>query len=157
MNQLQPTYTVAVAGLGKRGTHHAEAVSKNPRFKLVGVCDIDQSRAEAAQQKFGVERAHINAGQMLADTQPDVFIFCTLPQLRLPLIQAGCWRNRPAERPLASALELGVLLAAFKVTSSHTIPPELRLDALLSFAGTHGIHFGAGLLRLVSERLDEAE
>ena len=35
-----------------------------------------------------------------------------------------------AERPLASALDLGVLVAAFKVTSPHTIPPDLSLDAL---------------------------
>ena len=34
-------YRVAVAALGKRGMHHAAAVKNNPRFELVGVCDID--------------------------------------------------------------------------------------------------------------------
>jgi hypothetical protein len=38
MSPAQKTYTVAVAGLGKRGTHHADAISKNRRFKLVGLC-----------------------------------------------------------------------------------------------------------------------
>ena len=48
MPNLQKTYSVVVAGMGKRGTHHAEAVAKNQRFKLVGLCDIDQGRLDAA-------------------------------------------------------------------------------------------------------------
>ncbi len=89
MSPMQKTYTVAIAGLGKRGTHHAEAVAKNPRFKLVGLCDIDPARLETARQKFGVEHVSTEATQLLAATRPDVFIFCTLPQIRLPLITAG--------------------------------------------------------------------
>jgi len=38
---MSTTYTVAVAGLGKRGVHHADAVARNARFKIVGLCDID--------------------------------------------------------------------------------------------------------------------
>jgi len=41
-------YTVAVAGMGKRGMHHADAVAKNPRLRLVGLCDLDQARLDAA-------------------------------------------------------------------------------------------------------------
>ena len=54
-----------------------------------------------------------------------------------------------ARRPLSSALELGALVAAFKVTSPHTIPPDLSLDALVSFAHEHGVAFGEGLRRLL--------
>ena len=50
-----------------------------------------------------------------------------------------------ASRPLASAVELGALVAAFKVTSPHTIPPDLSLDAVLDFAREHGVVFGEGL------------
>ena len=52
MSNTSKTYTVAIAGLGKRGTHHAEAFSQNPRFQLVGLCDIDQERLEAAAERF---------------------------------------------------------------------------------------------------------
>ncbi len=97
---MQKTYTVAIAGLGKRGTHHAEAVARNPRFKLVGLCDIDPARVEAARQKFGVEHIHTEAAELLRATRPDVFMFCTLPQVRLPLIAAG--------------VEAGVKLIAFE-------------------------------------------
>jgi len=40
----EPTYIVAIVGLGKRGRHHAAAFHANPRFKVVGICDIDESR-----------------------------------------------------------------------------------------------------------------
>jgi hypothetical protein len=40
-------------------------------------------------------------------------------------------------------------VAAFKVTSPHTIPPDLSLDALVAFAREHGVAFGEGLHRLV--------
>jgi len=82
-------YTVVVAGMGKRGTHHADAFQKNGRFKLVGLCDIDPARLEAAAKKFGVGETSADAAALLNKTRPDVFCFCTLPDLRLPLICAG--------------------------------------------------------------------
>ena len=35
------------------------------------------------------------------------------------------------------------------MTSPHTIPPDLSLDALLAFAREHGVTFGEGLRRLL--------
>jgi sugar/nucleoside kinase (ribokinase family) len=43
------------------------------------------------------------------------------------------------DRRLTSALELGTLLAAYAVTSPHTIHPDARPEALRSFAHEHGI------------------
>ena len=67
----------------------------------------------------------------------------------LPFAPAGSPRASLAGQPLSSALELGALVAAFKVTSPHTIPPDLSLDALLAFAREHGVTFGEGLRRLL--------
>ena len=69
--------------------------------------------------------------------------------LGLPFAPAGGPRATLAARPLSSALELGALVAAFKVTSPHTIPPDLSLDALLAFAREHGVVLGEGLRRLL--------
>ncbi len=44
-------------------------------------------------------------------------------------------------RVLNSALELGTLLAALKVTSQHTIHPEADLDRLIAFASQVGARF----------------
>jgi len=57
----------------------------------------------------------------------------------LELTCAGPTRERIADAPLESALDLAVLLAAFTVTSPHTIHPETDGPALLKFAGRLGI------------------
>jgi len=111
MSPAQKTYTVAVAGLGKRGVHHADAISKNPRFKVVGLCDIDRGRLDAAKQKFGVGYGNTDAARMLVDTRPDVFVFCTLPQIRLPLIQTGVGAGVKLiayEKPIAMSMNEGL-------------------------------------------------
>ncbi len=121
----QPIYTVAVAGMGKRGTHHADAVSRNPRFKLVGVCDIDQTRVEAAKKQFGVDYGSLDSIQMLRDTKPDVFIFCTLPDLRLPLIQAG--------------VESGARLIAFEKPIATSTNEAIAMFKLMRNAGVKSV------------------
>lgn len=60
----------------------------------------------------------------------------------LPFASGPGRRETLAARPLESALELGALLAAFKVASPHTIPPDLCLDAVLDFAREHGVDLG---------------
>jgi sugar/nucleoside kinase (ribokinase family) len=67
----------------------------------------------------------------------------------LPFAPPGSPRETLVGRPLSSAFELGVLVAGFKVTSPHTIPPDLSLDALVAFAREHGIAFGERLQRLL--------
>ncbi len=56
-------------------------------------------------------------------------------------------RTSMAGRPLATALDFGSLLAAFTVTSPHTIHPEASLEALIAFAGRHGLSFDDALSR----------
>ena len=68
-------YTVVVAGMGKRGTHHADAFQKNGRFKLVGLCDIDAGRLEAAAKKFGVSETSADAAALVKKIRPDIFCF----------------------------------------------------------------------------------
>lgn len=65
--------------------------------------------------------------------------------LGLPFTTEGRRRETLTERPLESALDLGVLLATFKVTSAHTIHPEARLPDLAAFAQDHGVAFVASL------------
>ena len=136
MPNSQKTYTVVVAGMGKRGTHHAEAVAKNPRFKLVGLCDINPARLEAVQQQFGVEKVNTDAAQLLADTRPDVFIFCTLPQIRLPLIQAGVDAGVQLiafEKPVAMSMNEG--LAMFDLLR------KTGVKSVVSHQHRYGVHY----------------
>ena len=82
-------YTVVVAGCGKRGLHHAEAFFQNPRFELIGLADVDLVRAESAAKKLGNPPISTQASVLLRDLRPDVFCFCTPPNVRLPLIRLG--------------------------------------------------------------------
>jgi predicted dehydrogenase len=125
INQNNRIYTVAVAGLGKRGMHHVAAVAANPRFRLVGMCDIDPARLGEAKQKFGVDHASPDAAQLLKDTRPDVFIFCTLPHVRLPLIRAG--------------VEAGVKLIAYEKPVAMSMNEALEMRALLRGAGIKSV------------------
>jgi predicted dehydrogenase len=121
-------YTVVVAGCGKRGIHHADAFVKNGRFELVGLCDINPERLEAAARQFGNPATSLEAGALLRDTRPDVFCFCTLPNLRLELIRQGVEHGAKLiafEKPVATstneALEIMKLVreAGVKTVVSH--------------------------------------
>jgi len=48
-------------------------------------------------------------------------------------------------RTVETALDFAVLLAAFTVTSPHTIHPDADLDALVEFAGEYNIRFSCNL------------
>ncbi|HXN46859.1 MAG TPA: Gfo/Idh/MocA family oxidoreductase [Bryobacteraceae bacterium] len=82
-------YKVAVVGMGKRGMHHATAFQANGRFEIVGVCDVDQTRLDAAAAKLSVTVKDTDAGRLAARVKPDVFCFCTLPSLRAGMVRTG--------------------------------------------------------------------
>ncbi len=63
----------------------------------------------------------------------------------LPLIKPGPTAASSSERPLESAFDLGMLLAAYKVTSPHTIHPDANVDMLLSFGHDLGITFSVAM------------
>jgi len=65
----------------------------------------------------------------------------------MPLIAPGRPRRSICDLPLATALDFGVLLAGYKVTSRHTIHPDARLETLLTFAEGLGISFSDEIWR----------
>ncbi|MBN1399530.1 MAG: Gfo/Idh/MocA family oxidoreductase [Anaerolineae bacterium] len=125
MSEMSKTYTVAIAGLGKRGTHHADAFAANPRFELVGLCDIAPERLADAAETYGVSYTNPDAAQMLADTRPDVFVFCTLPNLRLEFVRAG--------------VQAGVQLIAYEKPMATSTNEALQIMKLLRDAGCKSV------------------
>ena len=89
-SEKKDKYRVVVVGMGKRGMHHATAFQANPRFEVVGICDIDQAARSMPQPPSSAwpSKAPMRAALAKA-ARPDVFCFCTLPNLRTPMIQAG--------------------------------------------------------------------
>jgi predicted dehydrogenase len=125
MSEVQKTYTVAIAGMGKRGMHHAGAFSKNSRFQIVGLCDIDPGRLDAAAKGLGVAYTNTNAARMVADTKPNIFVFCTLPSLRLELVRVG--------------VEGGAQLIAFEKPMATSTNEALEIMRLLRGAGCKAV------------------
>ena len=86
---MKDRYRVVVVGMGKRGMHHAATFQSNPRFEVVGVCDIDAARLDAAAAKLRVAEKSADARHLAMSLQPDVFCFCTLPRIRTEMVRIG--------------------------------------------------------------------
>lgn len=82
-------YKVVVVGMGKRGMHHATTFQANPRFEVAGICDIDQKRLDDAAAKLGVAVKGKDAAEVARAVRPDVFCFCTLPNIRASMVKIG--------------------------------------------------------------------
>ena len=118
-------YKVVVAGMGKRGVHHAAAFKANGRFELAGICDIDPARLDAAAARLGVPVKSADAAQLAASVRPDVFCFCTLPAVRTPLIEAG--------------IQCGARLIAMEKPVSLTSMEWFRIRELLAGSGVKAV------------------
>ena len=129
-------YRVGIVGMGKRGLHHAATFKANSRFELVGICDLDQARLAASAAKLGQPPVFTDARTMIRSAKLDLFCFCTLPNLRLPLIRLG--------------IESGARLIAFEkpvaLTSAEGFEVKHLLDAALvkavvSHQHRYGVHY----------------
>jgi hypothetical protein len=69
----------------------------------------------------------------------------------LPLLNAQPPRASLSERPLDTALEFGVLLASYKVTSPHTIHPDASLSSAIGFGEQIGAEFSLEMQKLFED------
>jgi predicted dehydrogenase len=118
--------------------HHAATFKANPRFEVAGLCDIDAARLAAAAEKLGVARTGADAGALARAVRPDIFCFCTLPALRMPMIRIG--------------VESGARLIAFEKPVALTSAEGLEMRQTLTAAGVkavvshqhrYGVHYRA--------------
>lgn len=119
-------YSVVVVGMGKRGKHHATAFEANDAFEVAGICDIDEGRlAEARELLGGNVATSTDAASMVAELNPDVFCFCTMPHLREPFIRMG--------------IENGARLIAFEKPVADSSAAAMTVKALLDESGTKAV------------------
>ena len=129
-------YRVMVVGMGKRGMHHATTFRANPKFEVVGLCDIDDARLSAAAAKLGDPQTGKDAAALAKAVKPDVFCFCTLPALRLPMIKAGVEsgaRLIAFEKPVALASREGMAVKAMLDGAG--------VKAVVSHQHRYGVHY----------------
>jgi predicted dehydrogenase len=121
MNQ----YKVLVVGMGKRGVHHATAFHANPKFKVVGICDIDQKRLDDIAPKLGNPEKSLDAPALAKKLKPDLFCFCTLPNLRINFIKLG--------------IESGAKLIAFEKPVAMSSNEGLQIKQALDKSGVKAV------------------
>jgi len=121
-------YRTIVLGVGKRGKHHLAEFQKNPRFQVVGICDVNGEALSRVASEYGIARFSTDSGALSRELRPDVYCFCTPPQIRRNLILEGieCGARLIAyEKPIAlsmnEALEIrkAVQAAGVKTVVSH--------------------------------------
>lgn len=122
---MSKVYSVVVAGMGKRGKHHASAFNANPRFKVVGICDIDETRLKDAAASLNNPKTGTDAAALASSLRPDIFCFCTLPNLRLDMIKAG--------------VESGAKLIAFEKPVALTSREGMAVKAMLDGKGVKAV------------------
>ncbi len=129
-------YKVLVVGMGKRGMHHATSFNANPKFQVVGICDIDPKRLDDAAARLGNPEKSSDAAALARSVKPDVFCFTTLPNLRTPMVKAG--------------IECGAKLLAFEkpvaLTSAETLEMakmirQAKVKAVVSHQHRYGAHY----------------
>ncbi len=131
-------YKVVVVGMGKRGMHHASTFKANPKFELVGICDIDSKKLDAAKEKLGNVQCFTDASQMNKSIKPDVFCFCTLPKLRLPLIELGIQSGAKL-----IAFEKPVALTSKEGKAIKQALDRAKVKAVISHQHRYGVHYQA--------------
>jgi predicted dehydrogenase len=67
---------LAVIGVGNMGNFHLVNIAKQPKVKLVAVCDIVPERALAAAEKYGCQ-AYFDADALLSDRMCDAVLIAT--------------------------------------------------------------------------------
>jgi predicted dehydrogenase len=122
---MSAKYKVVVAGMGKRGMHHAATFKANPRFEVAGVCDIDAARLDAAAAKLGAAVKGPDAAEVAREVQPDVFCFCTMPTVRTSMIRTG--------------IECGARLIAMEKPVALTSAEGMEIKRLLDSSGVKAV------------------
>ncbi|HNQ89404.1 MAG TPA: Gfo/Idh/MocA family oxidoreductase [Verrucomicrobiota bacterium] len=133
---MSTPYTVLVVGMGKRGMHHAVCFNANPRFKVVGLCDIDPARLAAAAAKLGDPATGSDAAALARSLKPDVFCFTTLPNLRMPMIRAGIESGAKL-----LAFEKPVALTSAELFAIRELIRGAGVKAVVSHQHRYGVHY----------------
>lgn len=147
----------AVFGLigcgGIARNQHLPNLTRAPSARLKTVCDVDEDRLRAHQQRYGVPEATTNYQDLLADGEIQAVVITTREDMQVPLtveaLQAG--KHVYVEKPLATEAEgcervvaaqeaAGTLVA---VGLNRRFAPALRQakTALDAHGGARNIHY----------------
>ncbi|MBQ3079644.1 MAG: Gfo/Idh/MocA family oxidoreductase [Clostridia bacterium] len=130
---------VCVIGLGHIGNLHSRIYMEDELVELVGVCDVNHERADAAGKKFGV-KVYYDAPTMLRELKPDLVSVATggyeyssdhfVPTIQA--LEAGC--HVLTEKPISNCIENAITMVntakkldrCFAIDFNHRFTPAAR-------------------------------
>ncbi len=118
-------YKVMVAGLGKRGCHHVTHFEAHPDFKVTAICDIRPEAIEAVAKDLNSPITGTYVRQVALKAKPDVFCFCTLPDIRSQMIEI--------------AIEAGVKFIAFEKPVALTTIEGEKIKEMINVSGVKAV------------------
>ncbi|MDQ0915246.1 Gfo/Idh/MocA family protein [Paenibacillus sp. V4I5] len=93
---------VAVIGAGSISEMHLKSYQNNPDTELYAICDLNEERAKAKAEKYGITRIYTDYKKLLADPGIDAVSICTWNNSHAPIsiaaLDAG--KNVLTEKPL---------------------------------------------------------
>ena len=133
---MSKIHRVLVIGMGKRGLHHATFFKANPHFELVGISSRDQDRLQNALSKLGDVPSSSDARAFARSAKPDVFCFCTPPDVRLDMIKLGI-----ACGAKLIAFEKPVALTSKELFEMRDRIRKAGIKAVVSHQHRYGVHY----------------
>ena len=130
-------FQVAIVGCGGIAQTHMTALAQMPDVEVVAGCDVDPSRLELMENKWGVKKLYKDWRQMYAEVKPDGVDVCTPNGVHMqPAVDAsaaGC--HVIVEKPMAmNAGECEQMIAAAKKAGKQlTIGFQFRYHPNVAF------------------------
>ena len=121
---------VAVIGMGPIGNLHASIYAQDDLAELVGVCDIDKARADAAASRHGAT-AFYDLNAMLRQLAPDIVSVTT----------SGYENSSDHYAPTMQALEAGCHVLGEKPISNDIA----KAEEMVASARAKGLRYGINL------------
>jgi predicted dehydrogenase len=125
-----PALRVAAVGAGGGATAHFEAARRTDAFAVVGVLDVDQERARAQADRYGIARCYRDLDELLGDDDVECVAVLTPPDTHEPLACAALAAGRDVgcEKPLGRTVgECDRMLAAAESAGRRLLPVHNRL------------------------------
>jgi predicted dehydrogenase len=128
-------WTAVLAGCGAMSKAWLDAAAQVAQLQIVGLVDVEMSRAQARADEFGLKQAHVgNDIAMALDATNALMVFdVTPPQARIDLVRTAlsCGAHVLTEKPMAASLDEAreIILLAKAAKRIHAVVQNRRYVA----------------------------
>ncbi|TXK85208.1 Gfo/Idh/MocA family protein [Paenibacillus sp. N3.4] len=114
---------IAVIGAGSISELHLKSYQNNPDVELYAICDLNEERAKAKADKYGITHVYTDYKELLADPGVDAVSICTWNNSHAPIsiaaLEAG--KNVLTEKPLCKTVEEALAVEKAVLRSGKTL------------------------------------